>query len=147
MPLKPGTKAPDFTLPSTSGENLKLSNNVPCILYFYPKNFTPGCTQEACSFRDGFSELRNLNIKVFGISRDSIKSHTKFRNEHALPFHLLSDTKGEICKRYDSLIPLIRIPKRTTYLIDERQKIKAVYDDMFGAKKHLEKMISELNIE
>lgn len=90
MALQVGAKAPGFELKSTSDEILRLEDNVPCIIYFYPKDFTPGCTEEACSFRDGFSELRNLDIDVYGISRDSISSHKKFRDEHKLPFHLLS---------------------------------------------------------
>lgn len=147
MALKLGNKAPNFILPSTSGENLKLQDNVPCIIYFYPKDFTPGCTEEACSFRDGFSELRNLDIKVFGISRDSISSHIKFKEQHKLPFHLLSDLNGKVCESYDSLIPLLKVPKRVTYLIDKDQRVKAVYSDLFGAKKHLKRMISELKIE
>ncbi|MFT7151007.1 MAG: peroxiredoxin Q/BCP [Nonlabens sp.] len=147
MALKVGAKAPGFELKSTSDEILRLEDSVPCIIYFYPKDFTPGCTEEACSFRDGFSELRNLDIDVYGISRDSISSHKKFRDEHKLPFHLLSDPKGEVCKSYDALMPIVKIPKRITYLIGENMRIKAVYADLFGAKKHLDSMIRELKTE
>lgn len=147
MALKPGAKAPSFELKSTSGENFKLEDNVPCIVYFYPKDFTPGCTEEACSFRDGFSELRDLAIDVYGISKDSISSHEKFRAKNNLPFHLLSDPKGEVCKDYQALIPVVRIPKRITYLIGKDMRIKAVYADLFGFKKHLDKMIEELKTE
>ncbi len=145
MSLKKGNPAPDFVLPSTSGDKFRLKDNLPCIIYFYPKDFTPGCTEEACSFRDGFEELRGLEINVFGISRDSISSHQKFKEKHKLPFDLLSDQDGSVCKRYKSLVPVMGIPKRTTYLIDQDQKIAAVYSDMFGAKKHLSKMITQLN--
>lgn len=147
MALKVGAKAPGFELKSTSDENFKLEDNIPCIIYFYPKDFTPGCTEEACSFRDGFSELRNLDIEVYGISRDSISSHKKFRDEHNLPFQLLSDPKGEVCKSYDALMPIVKIPKRITYLIGENMRIKAAYADLFGAKKHLDSMILELKTE
>lgn len=147
MALKTGAKAPNFSLPGTSGENFELSENVPCVIYFYPKDFTPGCTEEACSFRDGFSEFRNLDIKVFGISKDSINSHLRFKNKLNLPFELLSDVQGKVCKQYQALVPLIGIPKRITYLIDKDQRIKGVYSDMLGARKHLEAMISQLIIE
>ena len=96
MALKKGSNAPDFVLESTSGKQFRLSKNLPCIIYFYPKDSTPGCTEEACSFRDGFSELRGLDINVFGISRDSMSSHQKFKKEHQLPFDLLTDKSGDV---------------------------------------------------
>ena len=148
--LEIGQAVPDFTAAMTGETSFTLSDyrsKSNLIIYFYPKDFTPGCTEEACSFRDGFSELRNLDIDVYGISRDSISSHKKFRDEHKLPFHLLSDPKGEVCKSYDALMPIVKIPKRITYLIGENMRIKAVYADLFGAKKHLESMIRELKTE
>ncbi len=145
MALKTGSKAPNFKLKGTSGLEFDLKDNLPCIIYFYPKDFTPGCTEEACSFRDGFEELRELDIPVYGISRDSIDSHEKFKLKHALPFELLSDKSGSVCKAFDALVPVVRVPKRITYLIDQEQKIKAVYSDMFGAKNHIRKMISEVH--
>ena len=144
MALKTGGKAPHFKLKGTNGLDFELKNNLPCIIYFYPKDFTPGCTEEACSFRDGFEELRGLDITVFGISKDSVASHEKFKDKHQLPFDLLSDPSGNVCKAYDALVPVIRVPKRITYLIDSDQCIKAVYSDMFGAKNHIRKMISEV---
>ncbi len=147
MALKVGSKAPKFELKSTSGQNFKLEDNVPCIIYFYPKDFTPGCTEEACSFRDGFSELRDLSIDVYGISRDTISSHKKFKEKNNLPFDLLSDADGAVCKSYDALVPLIKIPKRITYLVGKDMRVKAVYADLFGVKKHLNSMIQELKTE
>lgn len=147
MALKVGTQAPDFTLPSTSGADLSLSKDMagkPCIVYFYPKDFTPGCTKEACSFRDAFSEFKGLDIDVFGISRDDIPSHQKFKAEYDLPFDLLSDKSGEVCKSYKSLIPFVGVPKRITYLLDKEHKIAAVYDSMFDANGHIEQMIAEV---
>jgi peroxiredoxin Q/BCP len=148
MALKVGSTAPEINLKSTDGERFILSETMsgkPCIIYFYPKDFTPGCTEEACTFRDSFSEFRNLNIDVFGISRDTIASHLKFKAQHKLPFELLSDIDGKVCKAYDALVPIIGLPKRVTYLLNAKHKIVAVYQDMFGARKHIEKMLKEMN--
>ncbi len=149
MSLKVGQSAPDFNLPSTSGSNFSKSTDLqgkPFILYFYPKDFTPGCTAEACEFRDQFEAFRDLDIPVLGVSRDSIDSHLKFKKQHRLPFELLSDKDGKVCKAYDALIPLVKMPKRVTYLIDAEHKIKAVISDMFDAKKHIQNMLSELDV-
>lgn len=147
MALKIGTKAPEINLKSTNGKRFILSDEMkgkPCIIYFYPKDFTPGCTEEACTFRDAFSEFRDLEVDVFGISRDTIASHLKFKAAHNLPFELLSDLDGKICKAYDALVPIIALPKRVTYLLDENHSVAAVYQDMFGTKKHIEKMLKEM---
>lgn len=146
MALKTGTKAPNINLKSTSGNIFSLKDDMmetSCIIYFYPKDFTPGCTEEACSFRDAFSEFRGLNIPIFGISRDSMKTHLKFKESHNLPFELLSDPTGAVCKAYDAIIPLLGIPKRITYLLDKDHKVVASYQDMFGARKHIEQMIKK----
>ncbi|MDN3204603.1 peroxiredoxin [Algoriphagus sediminis] len=147
MALGIGAKAPDFKLPSTSGKNLSKSEDLdgkPFILYFYPKDFTPGCTAEACEFRDQFEAFRDLDIPVFGVSRDSIDSHLKFKKQHRLPFELLSDRDGKICKAYDALIPLIKMPKRITYLINDKHEVAAVFSEMFESKGHIESMLASL---
>lgn len=147
MALKIGSKAPNIKLQSTSGKTFNLDVDLkdkPCIVYFYPKDFTPGCTEEACTFRNAFSELRGLEVNVIGISKDSISSHQKFKKQHNLPFELLSDPEGVACKAYDALIPIIGIPKRITYLLDADHRVSAVYQDMFGAKKHVEKMLEKM---
>ncbi|MHA7131375.1 peroxiredoxin [Algoriphagus namhaensis] len=148
MSLAIGQKAPDFTLPSTSGEKVTLSKHLkgkPFILYFYPKDFTPGCTAEACEFRDQFEAFRDLDIPVFGVSRDKMESHIQFKKQHRLPFELLSDLDGKVCKAYDALIPLIRMPKRVTYLINEKQEIAAVFSEMFESKGHIQSMLKNLS--
>ncbi|MGD1889286.1 MAG: peroxiredoxin [Cyclobacteriaceae bacterium] len=147
MTLKVHQSAPDFTLPSTSGQHFKLSRdlaNQPGIIYFYPKDFTPGCTQEACSFRNSFSFFRDLNITVVGISRDSIDSHQKFKGQYRLPFELLSDSDGKVAKAYDALVPFLKVVRRVTYLLDANHKIAAVYENMFGAEKHIQQMIASV---
>lgn len=147
MALQIGQKAPDFKLHSTSGQILKMSEDLKgkaFILYFYPKDFTRGCTAEACEFRDQFESFKGLNIPVFGVSKDNIATHQKFKKSYKLPFDLLSDPDGKVCKSYDALIPLINVPKRVTYLIDEKHEIAGVFSDMFEAKGHIENMLEKL---
>lgn len=147
MALQVGSKAPDFILPGTSDLKLHLSKDLKgkaLILFFYPKDFTRGCTAEACEFRDNFSEFRDLNIPVFGISRDDIETHERFKKAYKFPFDLLSDESGKVCKAYDALIPLIKMPKRVTYLLDKDHRIAAVYSDMFEFKAHISKMLDKL---
>lgn len=147
MALKIGQTAPEFELESTGGKRIDSSGDLKdkaFILYFYPKDFTKGCTAEACEFRDQFEAFRNLDIPVFGISKDDIPTHERFKLAHRLPFDLLSDKTGQICKAYDALIPLIKIPKRITYLIDQEHRIAAVFSDMFESKKHTEAMLDTL---
>jgi len=148
MALVEGKRAPDFTLPSTGGRDFNLYRDMkgrPCILYFYPKDFSIGCTNEACSFRDTFEVFRELSIAIFGISRDSIESHQKFRKTLGLPFELLSDDGGKVCADYDTQLPFVPLfTKRTTYLLDKDQTIRAVYQNIFSSKKHIKTMVEIL---
>jgi thioredoxin-dependent peroxiredoxin len=144
MALKIGSIAPDFTLPATTLGTITLSKDLggkALILYFYPKDFTPGCTKEACEFRDQFAAFRDLEIPVFGISRDSLATHEKFKQSHRLPFELLSDASGKVCKAYDALIPLIKMPSRVTYLLDQEHKIAGVSEGLFENKAHVAAML------
>lgn len=99
---QPGMPAPDFTLPSAEGGSVHLAGlrGKRVILYFYPKDDTPGCTVEACGFRDAWQELQEAGVVVLGISRDTIKSHQKFAAKHGLPFTLLSDEGGSVAQQY-----------------------------------------------
>jgi peroxiredoxin Q/BCP len=147
MALSINQTAPDFTLPSTNGENFTLSVHLkdkPCILYFYPKDFTPGCTKEACEFRDAFAVFRNLDITVLGVSRDSVQTHLEFKKAHSLPYELLADTQGTVAELYKAIIPLIKVTRRTTYLLDSTHTIVAVYENMFDAEQHIQVMIEKV---
>lgn len=144
MALKKGTQAPDFELPSSNGKKFRLSESVkgkPCILYFYPKDFTPGCTKEACDFRDSFSFFKELDIDVVGISRDSVETHQKFVKAHRLPFELLADKNGKVSKQYDALVPIIGVNRRITYLLDQDHKVAETFDNMFAADRHIKRMV------
>lgn len=130
-----GQKAPDFTLPSTEGKSVSLKDfrGKKIVLYFYPKDMTPGCTAEACSFRDNFSVLRRKEAEVIGVSADDVDSHRKFTGKYELPFLLLSDVKKEVVKAYGvwkqkSLYgrKFMGI-ERTTFIIDEKGKIVRIF--------------------
>jgi peroxiredoxin Q/BCP len=148
MPLAIGTKAPDFTLGSTSGRDFTLykdMKNKPCVLYFYPKDFSVGCTNEACSFRDTFEVFKELNITIIGISRDTLESHAKFKKTLALPFDLLADNGGKVCELYDTQLPFVPLfTKRTTYLLDKDHTILAMYQNIFSSKKHIKTMVENV---
>jgi peroxiredoxin Q/BCP len=134
--IKEGDAAPDFTVKDENGEDMKLSDfrGQKVVLYFYPKDDTPGCTKEACSFRDNFSTLTNENIKILGVSTDNEKSHRKFIAKYDLPFTLLADTDHAIADAYGSYGEKQFMGKtytgvlRKTFLIDEDGKIKKVFD-------------------
>ena len=147
MPLKINDTAPNFTLDSTTGKKFTLNKNQKdkaCIIYFYPKDFTSVCTQEACSFRDEFSVFKDLDIEVIGISKDSIETHLKFQKENRLPFELLSDPSGSVIRRYKAMLPIIGVPRRVTYLLNKKHKIAAVLEDMFHADEHIKTMIEQV---
>lgn len=101
--LNIGDKAPDFELKDSNSEIIKLSKlkGRYVILYFYPKDMTHGCTKEACNFRDDFLKFKKANVEIIGVSMDNQESHKKFSSNYRLPFKLLVDINGEVCKKYD----------------------------------------------
>lgn len=123
MALTVGTTAPDFTAKDTNGNTVSLSNlaGKKVVLYFYPKDDTPGCTKQACSFRDNYSAYQGKDIVVLGISKDDETSHQKFTEKYNLPFPLLADVDGSIIKAYD--VDGGGYAKRVTYVVDENGKI------------------------
>jgi len=133
--LKLGDLAPAFTLASTSGRTLSLVElrGRRVVLYFYPKDDTPGCTRESCAFRDHLARLRGHGAVVLGVSRDSIASHEKFKKKHALPFELLSDPDAEVGKAYGAFGQKMMYGRtvvgtiRSTFVIDEKGRIAALW--------------------
>lgn len=134
--LEEGDDAPDFTVKNQNGEEVKLSNfrGKKVVLYFYPKDDTPGCTKEACSLRDGFEEFKRRGIEILGVSTDGEKSHQKFILKYELPFILLADTEHAVADLYESYGEKKFMGKtydgvlRKTFLIDEAGKIKRIFD-------------------
>lgn len=134
--LKIGAKAPAFNLTNTEGRTVKLSDfkGKKVALYFYPKDMTPGCTTEACGFRDDYAELQKLGVEVLGVSGDEQKSHQKFTEKYSLPFTLLSDPTHEMMEKYGAwgekslygrkYMGVLRI----TYIIDEEGRIAHVFE-------------------
>lgn len=138
MALKAGTLAPDFTLEDDTGVKRQLSEfrGKPVVLYFYPKDDTPGCTTEACNFRDGYGDYQRAGVTIIGISPDTVASHGKFKTKYSLPFTLLADDDHKICdlyqvwgrkkfagREYDGVF-------RTTYLISADGKIVNVFENV-----------------
>jgi peroxiredoxin Q/BCP len=142
MELAIGIKAPDFSLPSTKGEFqlYKDAQDELCILYFYPRDFTAGCTKEACGFRDEFSFFRDLDIKIIGISSDSVERHLEFKAKYNLPFELLSDTKSRVAEMYNARMPIFNMSKRISYLLDHKQIIRGIYSNFFDGPAHIREM-------
>ena len=143
-----GDVAPDFTLPSQSGEEVSLRDFIgrkrAIVLFFYPKDDTPGCTKEACSFRDGYEQFEELQAEVIGISSDSVRSHERFVEKHGLPFVLLSDERGEVRKLYGVPNTLGLFPGRVTYVIDEEGVVRHVFSSQLGVIRHVEQALEAL---
>jgi peroxiredoxin Q/BCP len=134
--LKVGDKAPDFTAKNQNGDNISLKDykGKKVILYFYPKDLTPGCTTESCNFRDNYASLMLNGYEVIGVSADSEKSHQKFIEKHSLPFNLIADTDKKVLNLYGAWGPKKFMGReydgilRKTFVIDEEGKIAAVID-------------------
>jgi thioredoxin-dependent peroxiredoxin len=144
--VRVGAKAPDFALPSQSGETVRLSDFLgkPVVLFFYPKDDTPGCTKEVCAFRDDFEEYGKLGAEVIGISSDSVESHGAFAEKHVLPFALLSDEGAEVRKLYGVPNTLGLFPGRVTYVIDELGVVRRTFSSQLGAERHVQEAIDNL---
>lgn len=147
MAIKVGDAAPDFTLQSQAGEPVTLSDfqgQKVVVLYFYPKDDTPGCTTESCTFRDSFQDFQDLGVEVIGISSDSTDSHQKFASKYSLPFTLVSDTDSSVRKAYGVPATLGLLPGRVTYVIDKTGTVRHLFNSQFNPKKHVDEALSVL---
>ncbi len=146
--LQVGMKAPDFTLFDKDGNEVTLSSyygeGTPVVVYFYPRDNTPGCTKQACAFRDLYEDYKKLGVPVIGISKDSVKSHFNFAQKHELPFVLVSDPDRKAIEAFDvwqekKLYGKVSMGVvRTTYVIDENGVIEQVYEKVKPDKNAVE---------
>ncbi len=139
-PLAVGSKAPDFTLPDQDGRPTVLSDALkagPAVVYFYPRDDTPGCTAEACKFRDDYQDFTDAGAQVFGISDDDVASHKRFAERHRLPFRLLADTDNAVHKAYGLQAALGILRGRVTYVIDRHGVVRHSFDARINAVAHV----------
>jgi peroxiredoxin Q/BCP len=152
MTLNVGDNAPDFTLHSDQHEliSLKEFRGKKVILYFYPKDNTPGCTREACDFRDSMVQFSNQNTVVIGVSKDNPQRHQKFKQKYSLPFILLADENGDVCEAYGVINKKSLFGRtflgiqRSTFLIDEKGYIRAIWRKV-NVTGHTKQVLNELN--
>jgi thioredoxin-dependent peroxiredoxin len=143
--LSEDTQAPDFTLKAHDGRDVTLSEELKrgnVVLYFYPKNNTPGCTKQACSFRDMSEEFRLAGAAIFGINTDSVESHKKFHKKNNLTFTLLSDSDGRVAKLYGAR-SWFRLARRVTFVIDTSGTIRKVYPNV-DISSHAAELLQEV---
>jgi peroxiredoxin Q/BCP len=145
--LTSGTQAPDFTLTDQDGTPVALANfrgkkNV--VVYFYPKDDTPGCTKESCAFRDQFSAFSDAGAEVLGISSDSESSHKAFAEKYRLPFRLLSDPGGKVRSAFGVPATLGLLPGRVSYVIDKQGVIRHAFNSQMNPLKHVEEALQVL---
>jgi peroxiredoxin Q/BCP len=142
-----GDTAPEFTLQSQGGEVVTLKQflgKTEVVLYFYPKDNTPGCTTEARAFRDSYEVFKKMGAEVIGISSDSVDSHRDFASKCDLPFIILSDSSGKIRKLYGVPSSLGLLPGRVTYVIDKNGIVRYVFSSQFNPARHVEEAIRAL---
>jgi peroxiredoxin Q/BCP len=147
MPVKVGDTAPDFTLPAQNGSTVSLRDfrgQKTLVLYFYPKDDTPGCTAESCAFRDQYEVFKNAGAEVIGVSGDSSESHQRFAAKYNLPFTLLSDKGDKVRKEYGATAAFGLFPGRVTYVIDKQGVVQYVFDSMFNFQGHVAETLKTL---
>ncbi len=142
-----GDAAPEFDLPDATGKRVRLSDfrgKRSVVLYFYPKDDTPGCTKEACSFRESYEAFRDVGAEVIGVSSDSEASHRKFAEKFRLPFTLVADAGGAVRKRYGVPATLGLLPGRVTFVIDRDGIVRHVFNSQLQATKHVDEALAIL---
>ena len=150
--IKEGDKAPDFAVPDQEGDVVRLKDlrGKKVVLYFYPKDDTPGCTKEACSFRDSFARFKRGGVEVLGVSLDSEKSHQKFITKYNLPFRLLADTDRKLSESYGTYGEKKFMGRtymgnnRMTFLIDEKGKVKKIFSKV-KPEDHADEVLQAFN--
>jgi peroxiredoxin Q/BCP len=127
-----GDAAPTFRLKTYENKDFDLSQRKGqwTVLYFYPKSGTPGCTKQACAFRDNIKKVRDQGAEVYGISTDSVESQAKFHKEHALNFVILADSDAKVTSAYGAKMPVVKVSKRWTFIVDPELKIRAIEKDV-----------------
>jgi peroxiredoxin Q/BCP len=142
-----GDPAPAFDLPAADGSRVTLAGMLergPAVIFFYPKDQTPGCTAEACSFRDAYTAFTERGAQVVGVSSDSAESHVAFAQRHQLPYPLASDPDGAVRKAFGVPKALGFLPGRVTYVIDRAGIVRSVFNSMFAPEKHVEAALETL---
>jgi peroxiredoxin Q/BCP len=145
--IKPGDTAPDFALPDGAGKTVRLSDfrgRKPVVLYFYPKDDTPGCTKEACAFRDQYEDFTAAGAEVIGVSSDDAAAHTRFAEKYKLPFLLLTDAGGKVRKQYGVPATLGLLPGRVTFVIDREGVVRHVFNSQLRATQHIPEALAAL---
>jgi peroxiredoxin Q/BCP len=145
MAIGVGDKAPDFKLSDQTGRHVSLADfrgQKAVVLYFYPKDETPGCTKEACSFRDSYEDFVKAGAEVIGVSGDSVDRHKSFAEHHRLPFTLLADDGNHLRKAYGVPSTLWILPGRVTYVIDKQGVVRHVFDSQLQATKHIDEALA-----
>jgi peroxiredoxin Q/BCP len=145
--LSNGDQAPDFTLTSQSGQSVRLSSfkgqhNV--VVFFYPRDFSPGCTKEVCRFRDNYEEFSKIGAQLIGISSDDQPAHEKFTSQHKLPFLLLTDPSGFVRNAYGVKKTLGLLPGRATFVIDRNGIIRHVFSSQMNPHRHIDEALAAL---
>jgi peroxiredoxin Q/BCP len=145
--VKVGDEAPDFTLHDQDGKPVSLSDytgrsNV--VLFFYPKDFSPGCTKQVCSFRDSYEDFTDLGAVVIGVSGDGVESHKEFLDTYLLPFTLLSDPHGDVRSLYGATKGFGLLPGRYTYVIDKTGVVRHIFTSETNMQKHIDEALRVL---
>ena len=150
-PLNVGDRIPEFSLLDQDGNEFKISDHLgkqALVIYFYPKDDTPGCTKEACSFRDSYEEFTDRNVKVIGISADDVESHMNFAKKYNLPFTLLADVDNKVRNLFGVKSNVFGlIPGRVTYVVDKTGVIIYVFQSQLKAERHITEALQALDAQ
>lgn len=145
--IKVGDRVPNFSLPSQIGATVNIGDLIgkkSLVIYFYPKDDTPGCTAESCAFRDSYEVFTDAGAEVIGISADSPQSHQQFAQKYNLPFTLLSDTDNRVRKLFGVPSTLFVLPGRVTYIIDKEGIVRHIFDSMLDFKAHVTESLNTI---